>query len=111
MNLLIQFDSNYADEFDVEGFLVMTKEEWETHKAAIQKRFDALPPKDPSKYYGEELEAYFGTNESLSWGSMDAYLHDFKVTEISDEEHAVLKKFFGERIRNGTVVMLDEGDY
>lgn len=109
--LLIQYDSNWADEFDLEGFVVMSESKWNNHKDAIQKRFDALPrDKDQWGNSRYELKQYFGTNEDQTWSNMDQYLAEFKVTELSESDLQVLKKFFshGNQISNGMVVMLDE---
>jgi len=94
--LLVKFDSNYADEFDVSGFTIMSQAAWEKHKVDAAKRFDS----------GCELEAYFGTNESLSWSHYDDYIKSFDVKELSDDELKTLKKFFGMQ-GTGMVVMLD----
>lgn len=111
--LLVKFDSNYADEFDISGFRIMSQGEWEKHKVDIAKRFAALSAPTVSKYgysEGPELEAYFGTNESLSWSRYDDYIKSFDVKEISDTEFKVLKKLFGMQ-EIGMVVMLDaDGD-
>lgn len=103
-NILIQFSSNYADEFDVEGFIVLPEKEWEAHKAAVALRFEEQ----------EEIEIYFGTNESMIYESLDSYLCCFRTTVLSDEEHAVLQKLFNPPhqhaigpISNGMVVMID----
>lgn len=118
--LLIKFDSNYADEFDVDGFVVWTAAKWEAHKAAVTAYFDnrakrrgpkpELPPHTDPKYYevydkvrkwerGEEVERYFGTNEAVNFSGAEDYFRCFKTTEITPEEHDVLKKLFGESWR------------
>jgi hypothetical protein len=96
----IKFDSNYADEFDLSGFIVMTGIEWELHKQAAQKRFT------------EEgaIEKYFGTNEALIFEGFDEYLRCFKVKEISEEEYQLLLKLFPHysgKPQLGSVEMLD----
>lgn len=131
--ILIKYDSNYADEFDVDGFAVWPESQWESHKAAVGKFFDqrtakrgpkpVLPPHTDPNYYkvydqvrkwerGEEVERYFGTNESVMYSSLEDYLRCFKVTEISEEEHQVLKKLFGETwrkdIRFGMFLTLED---
>ena len=101
INLLIKFASNYADEFDVEGFIVMSEDEWFAHKDAVTSRFENE----------DEIEVYFGTNESMIYESLDCYLDSFKITELTDEEHSVLQKLFNPShqpvISNGMVVMID----
>jgi len=107
--LLVKFDSNYADEFDVSGFTIMSQAAWEKHKVDVAKRFAALSaPVEKMGGYMDypELEAYFGTNESLTWSHYDHYIESFDVKELSDDELKVLKKFFGMQ-GTGMVVMLD----
>src|SRR5579864_8481203 len=131
--LLIKYDSNYADEFDVDGFVVWTQSKWEAHKAAVTTWFanrakkrgekPELPPHNDPKYWeiydqvrkferGEEVERYFGTNEAVNYHSAEDYLRCFKTTEITAEEHEVLKRLFGEAwrqdIRFGMFLSLED---
>lgn len=111
-NLFIEFNSNYADEFDISGFLIMSEEEWEEHKLVAEKRFSSLEPTERSTRRGESpsLEVYFGTNEQIIYESLSEYLRSFTVTEISDEERATLEKFFKPSwgpLRYGTLAMIE----
>lgn len=114
-HLLIKFHCNYADEFDTEGFAIWPASKWEAHKEAVAKFFDkkkSLPKprelpadyKDPSYYEirqeqrayeeSQQVEVYFGTNESVYYTSLEDYLRSFKTSEITPEEHETFKKFF-----------------
>jgi len=84
MKLLVKYDSNWADEMDIEGFKVFTDEQWEDHQKAFQKRF-----KEDKVY-----TYYVGTNEEIEYSSFKEFMRDFKVSEITDEEAAVLEKLF-----------------
>jgi|SRR6185369_5874980 len=84
--LLIKFDNNYADEFDVEGFLVLSQQDWEKHQELAKKVF---------KQKGGEVEVGFGTNEAVSYYSLEDYLSSFDVTEITQEQYQVLWDLFG----------------
>jgi hypothetical protein len=118
--LLIKYDSNYADEFDVDGFVVWTEDKWEAHKAAVAAWFDKrakkhgakpeLPPHNDPKYWaiydqvrkwerGQDVERYFGTNEAVSYCDAEDYFRCFKTTEITQDEHLVLKRLFGDTYR------------
>jgi len=115
--ILIKYESNYADEFDVVGFVVWTQTKWEAHKTAVTTWFDnrskkrgekpVLPPHNDPKYYevydqlrkyerGQEVERYFGTNEAVNYSSVEDYLGCFKIMEITVGEHEALKRLFGE---------------
>ncbi len=101
--LLVTFSSNYADEFDVDGFMVMSPEEWEAHKELAARKFEEFD-KLPKDHYGrtiteyggctDGIEVYFGTNEQMIYETLDCYLRSFHTTELSDEEYAVLEKLF-----------------
>ena len=115
--LLVKFDSNWADEFDVDGFVVWPESKWQAHKDAVTKWFEnraakrgpkpELPPHNDPTYWtiydqvrkwerGEEVERYFGTNESMTYSSAEDYFRCFKTTEITAEEYEVLKRLFKE---------------
>jgi len=109
--LLVKFDSNYADEFDVEGFTIMSETEWEEHKAKVTaffERRDQTRQKDQWGNYRDGVEVYFGTNEQIIYETLDCYLRSFKVQKISQEEIKVLKKFFGKEVKFGMMCMLDD---
>ena len=112
--LLIKYDSNYADEFDVDGFVVWTESKWQAHKDAVTKWFEnraakkgpkpELPPHNDPQYWTlydqlrkwerDEVERYFGTNEAVTYSDAEDYFRCFKTTEITPEEHEVLKRLF-----------------
>lgn len=96
--LLIKYDSNYADEFDISGFRVMTEDEWEVIKTNAKKAFDTRPLE--MHYYYKDmravpLEIYFGTNEFVSYEKYEYWLNDFRISTISENEVEFFKKHFG----------------
>lgn len=121
--VLVSYKSNYADEFDVSGFCIMNKEDWEDHKAKavalFEKRAAKQGPKpDPQSpnYWREmrniqeacQVEVYFGTNESIIYETLDCYTRSFTVKDISADELKTLQKFFGKEPHAGMVVMIDD---
>ena len=86
--LLIKFQADYADEFDVYGFWVTTEKEWEKHKDYVAKL-------EADGNITFPYEAYFGTNEALEFYNMEDYLRNFKVQEITDEQYNALVSLFG----------------
>lgn len=118
--VLVKFDSNYADEFDVRGFVVMTATEWDRHKVLAEKVFVKkanVPLSEPDQKYSRRNEqarrvaVYFGTNEAIVYANFKEYLSSFEVVELDEYEYATLKKLFTEwqdgPIGSGTVAMLD----
>ncbi len=96
--LFIKFDSNYADEFDVEGFMIVANDVWERY-------VNSLTDED----FGEHNEFYFGTNESLSFDDKAYYLSSFETKEVSDDELVVIKKFFG--LKSGFIPLNEDKFY
>jgi hypothetical protein len=99
--LLVELSMDWADEFTVNGFRVMTESQWEDHKRLVRKK------KEDS-----HIEVYFGTNEALEWEGAEEYIDSFSITEITDEEADVLKRFFGQGdvIEGGTFPMFESYD-
>ncbi|AQT25254.1 hypothetical protein PR1_65 [Providencia phage vB_PreS_PR1] len=79
--LLINAENNYADEFDLEGFILVKGEEAERALQLI-KVFDKVP----------DQEINFGTNESV-------YLHhtSWELKELSELEYNVILSTLGEQ--------------
>jgi len=82
--LLITLNRDWADEFNVEGLVVMSASEWEAHQQLAKKHFEE----------NGNAEIYFGTNEFLEYSSYDEYVGEFKVTELTPEQFDVLKTLF-----------------
>ena len=90
MKLLVKYDSNWADEMDIDGFKVLTNEQWKKYQKGFEKHFK------------EECYSYcVGTNEEIEYNDFDEFRNDFKVSEITDEEAAVLKKLFAKVSTDG----------
>jgi hypothetical protein len=81
--VLVKFKKDYADEFDVTGVMVVSKETWEKE---LEKFKTAKYP----------FEKYFGTNEYLEFDSFKDAMRSFKVYDLTQEEYEILKKFFHE---------------
>lgn len=88
--ILAVWNCNWADEFDTEGFLVITDENW-------NKFVEALTDKDCKQ------EFYFGTNEALEFEDKNDYLRHFEVKEISAEEAETITKHLGKQY--GTIAL------
>ena len=83
--VLVTFEKNWADEFDIYGFAVLEKAEWEN---AIESF------KNATKYESY----YFGTNEGWDPDQIeeekDDWIDAWTAKDITDEEAAILLKLF-----------------
>lgn len=82
-HVLLKFRENWADEFDVEGFVALPTEEWKEYKKQIKEVIG-----------DNSFESSIGTNQELTFGSAKQYLDCFKQSNISEEEYAFLLKNF-----------------
>ena len=94
--VLVKFDDNYADEFDVEGFRVMSAQEWNDYV----KKIEACKNWPQSKY--------FGTNEGCEWDCFEDYLSCFKIKPLTPGQARTIKESIGESF--GFMLMLDDRD-
>ena len=78
---LVKLEFDYADEFDVYGFQVLSDKEWQDMQEAIKRT-----------EYPQDF--YFGTNEEIIIESAEELLRGIKAFEITESEAEVLKKFF-----------------
>lgn len=78
--VLVKLSANYADEFDVDSLLVTTQEEAKELLTNIRLHFN------PNKEY------YFGSNECVSFDSVEELLDSITIIPISDEFYYEFKK-------------------
>lgn len=105
--LLIKYQADYADEFDVYGFFVETESDWEEH---LKEAEEVIKNRD------EPYEAGFGTNEAIVYEDFGDYERCFTVSKITDEEYEVLSNLFdppprySDRVRFGFghVLLIEE---
>lgn len=101
--LIVKFNDNYADEFDLSGCVIMPKSNYEDMMDRAKKWFDAHPPKPDPRYYEEygwmHYESYlegFGTNEELEWTTFKDFESCWNIVNtITEDEANRLKVLFG----------------
>ena len=81
--VLVTFKSNWADEFDVEGFKIFEKEEWEDLVEEMHTEVE-FPH-----------ECHFGTNEWIDFESPEEYLACCKIQELTYLEATVIEQKIG----------------
>lgn len=80
--LLVRFDTNWADEMDVQGFAIMTKEEWSKSKKMISG-------------IKSEINIGYGSNEDEEFEDGKSFLETFDTKKITESEVKTITKFFG----------------
>jgi hypothetical protein len=90
--LLVTVNANYADEFDMSEWSVMTVGKYEE----IVEKLEA---------YDDEIEIGFGTNEEFRFNNGKDLLSNFDVKPISIEEADVLFKLFDGSFDGGSGII------
>ncbi len=80
--VIVEYNGDYADEFNVNGFAVLDSSEY-TGLMLFMERYFAK---------GNTFEFCFGTNECIEYQNFKRFINDFESTLISDEDYAVLTK-------------------
>lgn len=84
MKILVKWYTNYADEFDVEGFVIVDEEIW--------RKFE--------KYNEQKTEPFiisFGTNEWISYDNGLQLLENISTHTLSEEEAITISLHLGNR--------------
>lgn len=76
--VLIAFQADYADEFDVYGWAVRDQNYWEKFQAQAVAWFANNP--------GKTLEFWFGGNEVIEFDSLEDFQAAYAVKTITDEQ-------------------------
>ena len=83
-HFLVIENSNYADEFDLQGYRLF--------KANSEEELKELLLED--RDFPEEF--YFGTNECIEIDSEEEFFDCLDIQEISKEQYKVLEKLLGD---------------
>lgn len=96
--VLINFSDDWADEMNIDGWVIMEEEEWKEIKKKVAAK----------KGY---ISVGFGTNEDNEYSNGKDFLNTLEVTKLSDDEYSVLNKIFGESYGNTGFTGVWEYDY
>ena len=84
--VLVKWSDNWADEMDIEGFIIDDKEkveEWLNNMKSITRHFDIC----------------IGTNEDVDYDNGEQFAETISVIDITEEDEKLLKRLFN--IHNG----------
>ena len=87
---LVKFKADYADEFDVVGFRLMTEESMGAYFDFKCKLFEE----------NELVEWYFGTNEFIGWEFFIDFSSCFSFRRLTEDEADKVRELFGTEYGN-----------
>lgn len=81
-NVFVTWKTNWADEMDISGHLIMDQSEWDEFVRDVKKQKD--------------LEIVIGSNQIIPYENGEELLSELKAVPITPEEEMVLNKFIGD---------------
>lgn len=83
--ILVKYSDDYADEFEIKGFAIMTEEEFKKGIDFAKEEFEEVG----------SLNFVFGSNEYIDYEDFEKFKNCFNCEKISEDNFTVLKQFFG----------------
>lgn len=90
--LLVKFSANWADEMDIDGFKVTTRDKWNRHIGVAARFFKSHP---------NGIELSCGSNEEVTFQDLKEYRAAFHTKVITEEEAVTMKRLFPVAFREG----------
>jgi hypothetical protein len=81
--VLVKWSGNWADEMNVEGFVIMEDSEWKEYQETAKK-------------VNSPFSISVGTNEDIEYPNGTALLENIKAKKLTTDEAKTIIKFFGE---------------
>jgi hypothetical protein len=81
--VLVKWSGNWADEMNVEGFVIMDDSEWKEYQETAKK-------------VNSPFSISVGTNEDIEYPNGTALLENIKAKKLTTDEAKTIVKFFGE---------------
>lgn len=96
---LVKYNDNWADEMDLDGFRLMERNEYREFVKGIKaiKRFP--------------LEIYIGTNQEVTYESVEDIIKALKFETVTKDEFALLTTLFPQAAKWGYGTFPDFEDY
>lgn len=95
--VLLHFNCDWADEFDVEFVTWVTNKWWKQYKKDVEKYENQIFP----------TECYFGTNEAIYFSSSDEFLDAIESHDITEDQINFLEKISSGVNTIGTTIELE----
>lgn len=86
---LVKFLRDWADEFEAEGFGILSDEEWEEFVKVVKENPNA------------ETSFWFGTNEGWEDETIESFYDCYKTIDLPYEEEIALQRLFGKVVDFG----------
>jgi hypothetical protein len=82
-HVIVNWDTNWADEMDVQGFVILTDKEWKSFNKKV-------------KSIDEDFTISIGSNEEIEYSNGEELLEDLTIEKITQEEAKTITKVIGD---------------
>ena len=82
--LLAIFEIDYGDEFSLYGFALVKEELWQEYLEHLKEEYEE----------DNYIEWYFGSNEFISWDSLQEIIDSYYIRRIDDVDVENLRDLF-----------------
>ena len=90
---LLQFNDNYADEFDAYGSVIIDEDQHKYFYSEVEQAVSSEDYSNLDEDYTSDVYVGLGSNEDIEYEDIADLMNQVTCTELSEEEYNVLMKF------------------
>lgn len=90
---LLQFEDNYADEFDAYGSVVIDEDQYKYLYSVVAHAVNTEDYSTLDEDYTSEVYVGLGSNEDIEYDNIAALMKQVKCTLLTDAEYNVIRRF------------------
>ena len=90
---LLQFEDNYADEFDAHGSVIIDEDQYKYLYSVVEQAVKTEDYSQLDEDYAYDVCVGLGSNEYIEYENIKDLMNNVKCTELTDDEYNALTKF------------------
>lgn len=90
---LLQFEDNYADEFDAHGSVIIDEDQYKYLYEVVAQAVNTEDYSTLDEDYTSDVYVGLGSNEDIQYDDIADLMNQVTCTELTEKEYNVLTKF------------------
>lgn len=90
---LLQFEDNYADEFDAYGSVIIDEDQYKYLYSVVKQAVTTEDYSTLDEDYTSDVYVGLGSNEDIEYNDIADFMNQVTCTELTEDEYNVLMKF------------------
>ena len=90
---LLQFEDNYADEFDAHGSVIIDEDQYKYLYSVVEHAVSSGDYSNLDEDYASDVCVGLGSNEYIEYEDIADLMKQVKCTELTEDDYNVLTKF------------------